>query len=436
MGRAAGLEIAVVEDLSGRGFRYWWVNQGRTYQQQRAAGILWAPKVGRHGRSFPHWDAMCDVRPGDVIVHYASGAVRAVSTAVTAAIDARRPVDLPEDLWDREGRMVRAIYRDAVAPIRLADIPADLISSEPSDGPFDRDGRVKQGYLYPLSDKLGQRLVEEFNSPVSGLTAALVPAEATTGAADLLRRLVGVPIRTVTGRINRILGIQGPNVLVATDSSPKGEPVPISWVDKALQQLIHHGSVEIHPDTVGHHSSFIGAVLLTLPGATASGNPPVITFRQLAMPAQLVVTGENLTFEGDLTRRYEGVQRGEQAQLRRVLFGSATEAQCALCGDIYPVRFLWAAHIKKRAVCTDDERRDLQHIAMPACLFGCDALFEAGYISVDDTGHIIVSDAPAGTRLAERLAQLSGRRVTAYTDASAGYFAWHRTNIYRQSSES
>lgn len=435
MDLAAGLETAIVEDLSSRGIRYWWVNQGRTYQQERAAGILWAPKVGRHGRSFPHWDAMRDVRPGDVIVHYASGAVRAVSTAATAAIDARRPVDLPEDLWDGEGRMVRAIYRDAAAPIPLADIPADLISHEPSDGPFDRDGRVKQGYLYPLSDKLGQRLAEELksDSPASGPSAALVPAEATTGAADLLRRLVGVPIRTVTGRINTILGIQGPNVLVATDRSPKGEPVPISWVDDALQQLIHHGSVTIHPDTVGHRSSFIGAVLLTLPEATASGSPPVITFWQPGTPAQPVVTGENLTFEGDLTRRYEGVQRGEQAQLRRVLFGSATEAQCALCGDIYPVRFLWAAHIKKRAVCTDDERRDLQHIAMPACLFGCDALFESGYISVDDTGHIIVSDAPVGSRLAERLAQLSGRRVTAYTDASAGYFAWHRTNIYRQS---
>ena len=33
-----------------------------------------------------------------------------------------------------------------------------------------------------------------------------------------------------------------------------------------------------------------------------------------------------------------------------------------------------AAHIKKRAVCSDDERRDLDNIAMPTCLLGCDIL--------------------------------------------------------------
>ncbi|MFI7511849.1 hypothetical protein ACIBSS_34115 [Micromonospora aurantiaca] len=28
---------------------YWWVNQGQTYQQERKAGILWAPKVQKNG---------------------------------------------------------------------------------------------------------------------------------------------------------------------------------------------------------------------------------------------------------------------------------------------------------------------------------------------------------------------------------------------------
>ena len=39
-------------------------------------------------------------------------------------------------------------------------------------------------------------------------------------------------------------------------------------------------------------------------------------------------------------------------------------AHCAICGDLYPVRFLVAAHIKPRSVCTETERRDLTNVAM------------------------------------------------------------------------
>ena len=33
--------------------------------------------------------------------------------------------------------------------------------------------------------------------------------------------------------------------------------------------------------------------------------------------------------------------------------------------------FLVAAHVKKRFLCSDDERRDLRHVAVLACTFGC-----------------------------------------------------------------
>ena len=56
------------------------------------------------------------------------------------------------------------------------------------------------------------------------------------------------------------------------------------------------------------------------------------------------------------------------------------------------MRFRRAAHIKKRAACADQEARNLDHIAMLACLFGCDALFEAGYIAVNAAGSIIIAD--------------------------------------------
>ena len=49
---------------------------------------------------------------------------------------------------------------------------------------------------------------------------------------------------------------------------------------------------------------------------------------------------------------------------------------------------LVAAHIKKRAACSLEEKKDYKSIVMPMCSFGCDYLYERGYIAVSD-GKII-----------------------------------------------
>jgi hypothetical protein len=66
-----------------------------------------------------------------------------------------------------------------------------------------------------------------------------------------------------------------------------------------------------------------------------------------------------------------------------------------------------SAHIKKRSLCTDDERRDLRHVAMLAYSFGCDALYEAGWITVDGTGQIRTMVVPeCQTRYAKVVRQI------------------------------
>jgi hypothetical protein len=140
----------------------------------------------------------------------------------------------------------------------------------------------------------------------------------------------------------------------------------------------------------------------------------------------------SITFEGDLERPFEGAARGEQPRLRILLFGSATHAQCGLCGSTLPVRFLHAAHVKPRSLCTDSERRDLANVAMAACVFGCDALYELGFIAVASDGRIEVS--PGGltdASLRPHLEHLAGKRCLAATSGRAAYFAWHRANKFR-----
>jgi hypothetical protein len=110
-----------------------------------------------------------------------------------------------------------------------------------------------------------------------------------------------------------------------------------------------------------------------------------------------------------------------------------TMGTCDLCGDKLPVQFLVAAHVKKRSVCSEGERLDIPAIAMVACKFGCDALFEEGYVAVDGQGVIVVSPlAPEQGAAAGYLARLSGRVTPAFNPFRAAYFGWHHGHTYKR----
>jgi hypothetical protein len=79
-----------------------------------------------------------------------------------------------------------------------------------------------------------------------------------------------------------------------------------------------------------------------------------------------------------------------------------------------------------------DERLDLLDVAVPMCLLGCDALFEAGLIGVDDSGHVHVS---SRCREAEDLMtvvrDLAGQTAHGWSTGRAPYFAWHVAHSFR-----
>jgi hypothetical protein len=102
-----------------------------------------------------------------------------------------------------------------------------------------------------------------------------------TAARTLLESLVGQPISTVTGRPNTVLRVDGDSVVVATNRSPTGQPVPIEWVQNGLEQLLETDEIEVSGPSLGHRSSFVGAVLLTLPDAVLiRTTPPRIRLNQ------------------------------------------------------------------------------------------------------------------------------------------------------------
>lgn len=115
--------------------------------------------------------------------------------------------------------------------------------------------------------------------------------------------------------------------------------------------------------------------------------------------------------------------RREQSYLRRRLFGGTSLAACALCDRKLPSDLLIAAHIVPRRLLSDAERLNFESAAMLACALGCDALFELGYLIVDDDGLVMAGSRSTSLPVA---ADLVGKRCTAHTDLTATNFRRHR----------
>jgi hypothetical protein len=116
--------------------------------------------------------------------------------------------------------------------------------------------------------------------------------------------------------------------------------------------------------------------------------------------------------------------RREQDILRSYLLGGAQTGTCAVCGQTFPVELLVAGHIKRRTKCTDRQKKDTTNL-MLVCTFGCDALFERGYIVVR-RGKVAAGPNRVGFRaVSRRVSSLKGKPCSNWSTESAGYFEWH-----------
>lgn len=143
---------------------------------------------------------------------------------------------------------------------------------------------------------------------------------------------------------------------------------------------------------------------------------------------------EALSTIDSLDDKIISLRRKEQAILRKFLLISST-GTCALCQRDFPAEFLVAAHIKRRSVCSDTEKRDFENIAMINCRMGCDELFGRGLIGVSPTAQIMVSqEAPefgaVGAYLEEVL-PVGPLRFIHDHPKSANYFNFHMENDFR-----
>ena len=166
-----------------------------------------------------------------------------------------------------------------------------------------------------------------------------------------------------------------------------------------------------------------------LQGATVDPAVAMARASSLEVPSDEVVAA--VAELRDLDRRVEALQRTEQGHLRRALFGPRTEAACHLCGRVFTTELLVAAHIKPRAHCSLEERLDAPTVVMAACRFGCDELFERGYLAVGPEGRIITATGRLPATVQRYLTAMAGRAVLAAWPRGDVYFAWHREHVFR-----
>ncbi|MFF3724589.1 hypothetical protein ACFYYM_19725 [Streptomyces erythrochromogenes] len=136
--------------------------------------------------------------------------------------------------------------------------------------------------------------------------------------------------------------------------------------------------------------------------------------------------GDDFSHTGDTNAVAQVLVRREQQKLRRALIRGRATTRCSFCGRTLPSRLVRAAHIKRRSQASRLERLDLGNI-VPACLMGCDELFEHGYIYVAKDGTIAASPSSSTTNDLKHIAQtLAGRAVIDFDARRAEFFRWHR----------
>jgi MoxR-like ATPase len=152
--------------------RTWWVNQGASFRRAREGGHIWAPEKDKRGARLPHWTAMRYLRQGDQLLHYANTEIRAIGRVREEASPSTRPDEVADQAWGDQGLRAEVDYRDLAPNIRLVDIPEGWRLKEGAGGPFTNDGRVQQGYLFPLSDAFVATLTDRFPQLELGTAAA------------------------------------------------------------------------------------------------------------------------------------------------------------------------------------------------------------------------------------------------------------------------
>lgn len=140
--------------------RYWWVNQSNSFTDEWRHGCLAAPQHDGHGRTYPFWQRMRMLRPGDVALHHYRGQLVAVSRITAAAIAGTRPYRYLGKKPNAPDWVASAEYTVLSPAIDVRDIDGEWWTM--AEGPFTESGRHQEGYLYGVTPEFVRYLERRF----------------------------------------------------------------------------------------------------------------------------------------------------------------------------------------------------------------------------------------------------------------------------------
>ena len=144
---------------------YYWVNQGKTFKEEKEGGYLWAPIKNKNGNSVFHWENITKLKPNDIVFNYRKGFLVGYCSIESKCYHAPQPDEFNVDVeWEKEGYMVDARYYMFEEKIQLGIVYEEIEDLLPAKySPLVKSGtniKANQGYLYELNQSIGERIIK------------------------------------------------------------------------------------------------------------------------------------------------------------------------------------------------------------------------------------------------------------------------------------
>lgn len=143
---------------------FWWVNHKQTFKSEISGRYIWSPKRKANGGFNQTYENLTLVKPGDTVVSFADGHIKALGVATSVYRDETKPEDFGAagDAWHTEGWLVPVSWVPLAVPFKPKDHISKLVDKLPEKySPIQDNGNGNQGvYLAAISDDLGGAIVE------------------------------------------------------------------------------------------------------------------------------------------------------------------------------------------------------------------------------------------------------------------------------------
>ncbi|SNR14283.1 HNH endonuclease [Tenacibaculum jejuense] len=136
--------------------KYYWVNQGKTYKEEKEGKYLWAPVKNNKEQTFFHWNNMTKLKPNDIVFNYRKGFIIGYCQIKSHYFLASQPEEFNVDAeWENEGYMVDADYVLFSSPLNVKNIYKKIKDHLPEKySPLNSKTEANQGYLYEINEKI------------------------------------------------------------------------------------------------------------------------------------------------------------------------------------------------------------------------------------------------------------------------------------------